>query len=106
MTDTKDMDALVEAAARAMWDVMHPTGTTWDQWATYAAKTGVFDGRDTCRKYARAAIRAILPITMESAAGVADDHAIKAWDIECARAVASLIRAHQADMLAKIEGGS
>ncbi len=50
---------VVERAARAVWQVLHPTGTSWEDWeAQMARNPDSFDGRDESRRIATAALEA------------------------------------------------
>jgi hypothetical protein len=50
----------VERVARAIWDVLHPTGTSWDDWARLIAEKGDgYDGRNNARNLALAALAAM-----------------------------------------------
>lgn len=63
-------DELIEAAARAIYAARYPnkvdapksaSGTTWDDWARHVGENpGSFDGRETSRAIATAALDAIL----------------------------------------------
>jgi hypothetical protein len=55
-------EEMIEKVARAIWDAQYESGTSWDDWADHVAKGhSEFDGRDTSRKLARAALSAYNP---------------------------------------------
>jgi hypothetical protein len=68
------MTTMIEKMARAIWDVQHPTGTSWDDWARFAEQNpDRFDGRDGSRDLARAALTALLEPSEAMAAAGADN---------------------------------
>jgi hypothetical protein len=71
-------DELREAVMRALFDTMHPTGTTWRQWEQQVEKHGGFDGRNRSRELAQAALSAARPFIAAECAKVAEDEAA-AW---------------------------
>jgi len=102
-------DALVERAAKALWSVEYPGGTSWDDWARNVERNpGGFDGRDRSRTLARAAL-ATLPAQqgwregVEAAAKVAERTAIflvsnhKRHPISIAAAIRALSAAPEGD---------
>lgn len=54
------MSEMEERIARAIWDAQYPEGTSWGDWAEHTRRNPEsFDGRDTSRQLARAAIEAM-----------------------------------------------
>jgi hypothetical protein len=67
MTTGEDGEVLREKIARAIWEAQYPGGTSWDDWANYAAKNPEgFDGRDGSRKLADAVLALIEPVMEEN----------------------------------------